>query len=407
MSRQRWLNEGGIFYPIVGEVVIHDTPGPGIWQTYQSTGMNDRRIGLVKVDDSFKFDYKVYNFGGQDMFEKIKTVWESDFYVENKKNLGIIYNGTKGTGKTVSAKLLCNKLKLPVILLNHTYDGMILDFIQSLEFECIIFIDEAEKTFTGSEQEILLKMIDGVYNKSRKLYILTTNTLTVNENLISRPGRIRYIQEFGNLSAASVNEYIDDNLIDKSKKDKILEQVDLLEISTIDILKALVDEVNILGDIDERSNLNIPKARYCFDVLRLTGVGKDVIPQVKEILKHKPADKDLLSWLSDPVSDTDWIEDEEAKKSIQDGNYTNDDLFYMLIDDVEYSCVTKMLVSTPYIYRGMSTSLGDVSEDPDELKEPEMMVLHDRYNQGECLCVIVRLRNSPSLYGGRLRKYVL
>ena len=398
MSRQRWLNEGGIFYPIVGEVVIHDTPGPGVWQTYQSAGMNDRRIGLVKVDDSFKFDYKVYNFGGQDMFDKIKTVWESDFYVDNNKNLGIIYNGTKGTGKTVSAKLLCNKLKLPVILLNHTYDGMILDFIQSLEFECIVFIDEAEKTFTGNEQEILLKMIDGVYNKSRKLYILTTNTLSVNENLISRPGRIRYIQQFGNLSPESVNEYIEDNLIDKSKKEKILEQVDLLEISTIDILKALVDEVNILGDIDENSNLNIPKARYCFDVLRV-GAGKEIIPQVKEILKHRPTDKDLYTWLGEEA-DLSWLTDEQ--KELVPNNSTNDDLFCYLIKDVEYSYMSKMLTSNPYIYRNMTTSIGDVLEDPDDLKEPDMIVVRDKYNQSDCLCVVARLRNSPSLYGGRL-----
>ena len=125
MASQRWLNEGGIFYPIVGEIVLHDTPGPGVWQVYQSPNINDRRLGLVKIDDSFKFDYKIYNFGGQDMFEKIEAIWNSDLYTENNKNLGIIYNGTKGTGKTVSAKLLCNKLGLPVILVNHTYEGMI------------------------------------------------------------------------------------------------------------------------------------------------------------------------------------------------------------------------------------------------------------------------------------------
>ena len=151
-------------------------------------------------------------------------------------------------------------MKIPTIIVNHSYEGLILDFIQALEFECIIFIDEAEKTFTGDDQQILLKMIDGVYNKSRKLYLLTTNTLSVNENLISRPGRIRYIQEFGNLFASAVDMYINDNLIDKSKKSQVIETVDLLEISTIDILKAIVEEVNILGSIDSKTNLNIPRA---------------------------------------------------------------------------------------------------------------------------------------------------
>ncbi len=105
MASQRWLNEGGIFYPIVGEIVLHDTPGPGVWQIYQSPNLNDRRLGLVKIDDKFKFDYKIYNFGGQDMFEKIKKIWNSDLYVDNNKNLGIIYNGTKGTGNNFAVLL--------------------------------------------------------------------------------------------------------------------------------------------------------------------------------------------------------------------------------------------------------------------------------------------------------------
>lgn len=58
-------------------------------------------------------------------------------------------------------------------------------FIQQLDFECIVLIDEAEKTFKrGESDEVLLKLIDGVYNRSRKLYILTTNTLNVNENYL-------------------------------------------------------------------------------------------------------------------------------------------------------------------------------------------------------------------------------
>ncbi len=61
-----------------------------------------------------------------------------------------------------------------------------LEFIQSLCFEAIILIDEAEKTF-DEEEDVLLKMIDGVYNSKRKLYILTTNELNIDENLLGRP----------------------------------------------------------------------------------------------------------------------------------------------------------------------------------------------------------------------------
>ena len=399
MASQRWLNEGGIFYPIVGEIVLHDTPGPGIWQVYQSPNLQDRRLGLVKIDDSFKFDYKIYNFGGQNMFKKIEAIWNSDLYADNNKNLGIIYNGTKGTGKTVSAKLLCNNLSLPVILVNHTYDGMILDFIQSLEFECIIFIDEAEKTFTGEEQEILLKMIDGVYNKARKLYILTTNTLNINENLISRPGRIRYVQEFGNLYPEAINEYIDDNLLDPTKKEKVLEQVDLLEISTIDILKAIVDEVNILGDIDENSNLNIPKAKYCYDVLKMTGLNHENIKEIKEIVRNKPLEEDLYLWMEKPVDLSIW---KDKSENICDGN-ENSDLPYILIKNCDSSYICKLHSSSSFLYRGASTSLGEVLMSPDETGDPDYIVIKDKYSGDELLCLILRTRSAPSLFNGRLR----
>ena len=75
--------------------------------------------------------------------------------------------------------------------------------------------------------KILLSLIDGVYNNSRKLYILTTNRLTVNENLIGRPGRIRYIQEFRNLPVEAIKEYCADNLRDMSKLDTVLQEIDL------------------------------------------------------------------------------------------------------------------------------------------------------------------------------------
>ncbi|MBR2248629.1 MAG: AAA family ATPase, partial [Bacilli bacterium] len=84
-----------------------------------------------------------------------------------------------------------------------------------LEFECIIFLDEAEKVFRNDDpnaSQALLKMIDGVMNKSRKLYILTTNTLNINENLVGRPGRIKYIKTFSNISAKAINQYVDENL---------------------------------------------------------------------------------------------------------------------------------------------------------------------------------------------------
>jgi len=45
----KWIDESGIFYPINGEIVLHSTPGEGIWQVYKSPNPQDGRIGLKKI----------------------------------------------------------------------------------------------------------------------------------------------------------------------------------------------------------------------------------------------------------------------------------------------------------------------------------------------------------------------
>ncbi len=73
-----------------------------------------------------------------------------------------------------------------------------------------------------------------------------------------------------NLLPEAIEEYLKDNLKPElvDQKEKILQQIDLLEISTIDILKALVDEVNIHGELPEKPCLNIPVAKFAYEILQ-------------------------------------------------------------------------------------------------------------------------------------------
>ncbi len=231
IEKQKWINQGGVLFPIPGYASLLTTPGNGVFRIHVENPTG--RLGLEKMDDVFSFNFKVYDLGCEDIMNRIIKTWSSPVFTESNKNLGVIFNGLKGTGKTIAAKLLSNRMGLPVIIISKPIDGM-LEFIQSLCFECIILIDEAEKTFRDNH-DVLLKMIDGVYNSTRKLYILTTNKLYLDENLLGRPGRIRYIKQFGNLSEKAVNDVIDDNLNDKSLKQGVLNLVDTLTISTIDI----------------------------------------------------------------------------------------------------------------------------------------------------------------------------
>ena len=388
LTRQKWVNDGGIYFPISGDTVLLRTPGKGVFNVVKSQNPMDARLGLQRIGDSFEFNFKIYELGCEEMLQTIRKTWESEVFVRGEKNLGVIFNGLKGTGKTLSAKLLCNALDLPVVIVQYPYEGLV-NFLQSLCFECIVFINEAEKTFKkGEDDDVLLRLIDGVYNQTRKLYILTTNQLTLNDNLLGRPGRIRYRFEFGNLLPKAVKDYLDDNLLPKyaDQRKKILEQIDLLEISTIDILKALVDEVNIHGCLPESQCLNIPTAKHAFEILEFYYIAElDRYKEVKAFIdKHMKEDEatTISEWLHKPQKTN--------KKK------TNEDMLEDKFDSVYIATIT---CSSPTLIREVSTSRGIIETEPNT---DGYFLMRDRYEDSAHLCLLLRKKNNPSLYRGML-----
>lgn len=383
-SKQKWINDGGILYPIPGYASLLTSPGNGIFRIYEQP--QTKRLGLEKIDDTFRFDFKIYDLDCEDIMSKIIKTWTSDLFRESNKNLGVIFNGIKGTGKTIAAKLLCNRIGLPVIVISKPVDGM-LEFIQSLHFESAILIDEAEKTFR-EEQEVLLKMIDGVYNDMRKLYILTTNKLSIDENLLGRPGRIRYIKEFSNLSAKAVNDVIDDNLNDISLKDDVLKVVDSLEISTIDILKAIIDECNIMGSVPSDSTLNIPKAKYKIQIISFDNLELKFHRELQDyIINHLAADESVINWLQKVIGT-----DGKGKKFKK-----NLDLIEEMYDC--RVCIEWRPTSTLGVYIGKHLGCGIVNSKPDGYG---FFTREADWDNSTELCCLCNDYNIPSLYRGNL-----
>lgn len=387
-ARQKWVNEGGVYYPISGNTVLLKTPGGGIFNLVKSPNPMDARLGLQRIGDTFEFNFKIYELGCDEMLRTIKRTWESEVFVKGEKNLGVIFNGLKGTGKTLSAKLLCNALDLPVVIVQYPYEGLV-NFLQSLCFECVVFIDEAEKTFKkGEDDDVLLRLIDGVYNQTRKLYILTTNQLTLNDNLLGRPGRIRYRFEFGNLLPKAINDYLDDNLLPEyaDRRRSILDQVDLLEISTIDILKALVDEVNIHGQLPENMCLNIPTSKFVFEILGFLHLSKlDRCKEINEfIVKRMKDSKDssISEWLYKPQKD--------------DKDETNEDLLEEEFGSVYLSTVKS---GKPTLSRETVTSHGILETSPDA---DGYFLMRSLYDGSVHLCLLLGKKSTPSLYRGQL-----
>lgn len=198
---------------------------------------------LAKLQNSFDFPYKIY--GKDEVF--IQRVVKT--YKNTSGNLGLLLNGIKGTGKTVTAELISNELNLPVILITHDMEGMC-NFLSEIPQDVIIFFDEYEKIFVkdnvnGGKNDVL-SIMDGVLSTQfRKVFLLTTNNANVSENMMQRPSRIRYIKTYGDLTLEVINEIVDDKLIDTEFRDKVIEFISEMEIITIDIVKAVIEEVNI------------------------------------------------------------------------------------------------------------------------------------------------------------------
>lgn len=234
-----WMCSGSTYTQVGSGYKVSESLPIGIY----SISLTMTGYHLDKYADKFVFPYKIYGLQEDFIDHVIKT------YNNTEGNLGIMLTGTKGTGKTVTAKELANKLNLPVIIVKDMGDSnqSMIEFLSSIEEDCVLFLDEFEKNFKESDSTIL-QIMDGVYNsKYRKIFLLTTNAMTINENMVGRPSRIRYVKKFGNLDLKVVNEYLDDALNVPEARQDLLDFIDSLTISTIDILKTIVNEVNIHG----------------------------------------------------------------------------------------------------------------------------------------------------------------
>lgn len=192
---------------------------------------------LTKKSDKFEFDYKLYGLETSLVTRALKT------YNATEGNLGILLNGVKGTGKTVTSKIIANKLNQPIIVVSANLDG-ITSFLNSIPQDVTIFIDEYEKIF--GESSAMLTIMDGALTSQyRRVFLLTTNNLRLDENLIERPSRIRYLKKFEFLSPEIVIEIVDDILEHKDLRAECISFISNLETITVDIVKAVLNEVNI------------------------------------------------------------------------------------------------------------------------------------------------------------------
>lgn len=266
----KWIKQGGNYKIVPSSISVENQLPVAIYSITQNP-MNGE-FSLNYVADKFEFDFELLGLEQKFIDHVLKS------YENTTGNFGVLLNGIKGTGKSVTAKILANSLNQPVILVDTAYKG-IDNFLASLNFKCILFFDEFEKNFDPKEDVNILTIMDGVYNCcERKVFILTTNELLINNCLLSRPSRIRYKKEFTNISAEVINSLFDKFLKDQEARDLLFNFVITLETCSVDIIKSLIAEVNIHGkeDFDYiKSIFNVKASTVCYNLVTAYGTYYD------------------------------------------------------------------------------------------------------------------------------------
>lgn len=220
--------------------------------TYSVNFDSQRGEFFFETIDDFEFKGKRYGDVNQRAERVIKT------FADRPQNTGVLLNGEKGSGKTLLAKLVSEKLRvdhgISTLVVNTAFHGEIFNnFIASITQPVAVIFDEFEKVYNRLKQEDLLTLFDGTRG-TKKLFIVTANEgYGVSQYMYNRPGRLFYMFDYNGLDEEFIVEYCADEL--KSQDRTVVRDICVFSRSfkafNFDMLKALVEELNRYGETVE------------------------------------------------------------------------------------------------------------------------------------------------------------
>jgi hypothetical protein len=167
--------------------------------------------------------------------------------------MGVLLSGKKGTGKSITAKVIAANSNRPVISISVAYTGQgLTNFINGIESPSVIVIDEFEKTYCDQEsRNYLLSLLDGMAS-SRHLFVLTSNESNIGEFFDSRPGRIRYHKQYNSLDNAIINSIIDDKVEDSTLNVAMKKAAETFFDLSPDSLISMIEESLMYDEVPEQ-----------------------------------------------------------------------------------------------------------------------------------------------------------
>lgn len=232
-----------------GQFCISEKIPSGIYSVVYDRNKNS--FFLTKQKDKFIMPSDIWMEPRREM--ELKYIKNS--INKTSKNIGILFNGVKGTGKTLLAEMICNSIDCPVIMVENTEEStnneMLKFLVNEIKQDCIFLFDEFEKKFKPEEQQFLLSIVDGVHNtEHKKIFLFTCNDLNVDENFLGRLSRVAYILNFDYINdSEEIRKYLIHKLSELSDEQItfIVDFVMSKQNRTIDTLSYIVREIRNQG----------------------------------------------------------------------------------------------------------------------------------------------------------------
>lgn len=267
---------------------------------------NSRGWWLEAVKNKFEFPFKIYGLDST-ILDRVKEAWE-----KLDSTLGVLFNGLKGSGKTVCAQLLANWViskGYPVIVVDQ-WSPYLRQSLERINTPVMVLFDEFEKTFEHTEEkQALLTILDGLSrNRYKRLFLFTTNTPSIDQNMIDRPSRVRYHFTFRNLGESTIKEIVDDYLDPELNylKDDLVSWLATRRVRSIDAVKTATIEVNAFKEAPEEFEdfLNLRKRDPDYYNLEIQGVDAEFAMTLDRVKGNNSFDQKFLSGDRDTLAKT-------------------------------------------------------------------------------------------------------
>lgn len=220
-----------------------------------------RTITDFKLNGEMNMPPKLYQTKKDKMFtERVLQ----NYFRAGKNTTGVLLTGDKGTGKSVTAKIIASRANLPIIIINpDTEENLLEGFFKEFDTPVCILLDEVDKNFNTKK---MLTFLDGMHKTAKKLVIMTANEEDNLSNFIkNRCSRIRYYRHYDMRNdAKEYAELICEEKGVENKEEVVDFIINKIKYPSIDNISSFIDEViftkewNLtLQEVLEFMNINV------------------------------------------------------------------------------------------------------------------------------------------------------